>query len=718
MIFVKYLLCLHILLKVMKKQLSLFFSKSQIALQLLFWFLMVSILAIGILMYIAITNINQTVTHELQNNLTAIATRQSEQIKQYINDKEMLVEELASFSDVAVILDKYTKIAAKNPQKLYQFIQKDTTSLRDMQYYKRTFRLEEIFLLNAKGDVVFASNDKPELGLNVKNEDWIKKTQLAKTFDRSIIYLQTQISDFTTYGALDRVTAFISTPIYINKKLIGVLIAQIDNFEIEKIVNDYTGLGQTGESKIVAWLDSQMIFVTKMRHTNDLFVKKDVYKNNKNHPGLLALNGKNDFGFAKDYRGVEVIAYWRYLPALRSGIVVKIDKQEAFLPIYKLQNLLIGFSLLVLVFVIIISILVAGRFSKPIISLTKTAKKLSEGDLAQRANITEKNEIGDLANTFNKMAESIEKQQKELQDYNANLEETVESRTYELKESNEELLQLNEEMQVMLDQLSEQKEEIEHKNTEILSSIHYAKRIQTAMLPTKEDVERLLPSSFIFFHPRDIVSGDFYLVTECENKIFFAAVDCTGHGVPGAFMSMIGNELLNEIIHLKKIVTTDAILYELHHDLIRLLRQTDSENKDGMDIVICAWDKKNNVVEFSGAYNPILYVQNGLLYEIKGTKQPIGGWNPKLLNRHYEKHTIEITSDTMFYLLSDGYQDQFGGERGRKYMIKQLKEVFLNINHLSMEEQQKILALNFFEWLGREKQIDDVLLMGVRIDKV
>ncbi|TAG02726.1 MAG: HAMP domain-containing protein [Cytophagia bacterium] len=702
----------------MRKKLSLFFYKPQIAVQLLFWFLLVGILSIGTLTYVVITNVNQTVINEIQNNLTAIATRQAEQIKQYINDKEMLVEELSSFSDISIILEKYSKIAAKNPQKLYSFVQKDSIVLRDMQYYKRTFGIEEVLLLNVKGDVVFSSTDKPELGLNVRAEAWIKKTEISKIFDRSITYLQTQISDFTTYGALDRVTAFISTPVYNqNRRLIGVLIAQINNTEIEKIVNDYTGLGKTGESKIVAWLDSQMIFVTKIRHTSELFVKKEVYKNNPSHPGLLALQGKSNFGITKDYRGIEVIAYWRYIPSMRSGIVVKMNKEEAFEPITSLQNILIWTAIIIVIFVIIVSTIVAGRLSKPIRVLTKVAKKLAEGDLSKRVKIKEKNEIGDLAATFNTMAEGIERQQKELQDYNANLEETVENRTYELKESNEELLQLNEEMQVMLDQLSEQKEEIEHKNTEILSSIHYAKRIQTAMLPTKEQIESLLPESFVFFHPRDIVSGDFYLVTETENKVFFAAVDCTGHGVPGAFMSMIGNELLNEIIHLKKIIDTDKILYELHHDLIRLLRQTDSENKDGMDIVLCAWDKVNNIVEFSGAYNPIIYIQNGLLYEIKGTKQPIGGWNPKLSDRNYQKHTIEITSSTMFYLLSDGYQDQFGGEKGRKYMIKNMKEVFLEINHLAMDEQQRILAMNFFEWLGKERQIDDVLLMGVRIDK-
>lgn len=702
----------------MRKKLSLFFYKPQIAVQLLFWFLLVGILSIGTLTYIVITNVNQTVINEIQNNLTAIATRQAEQIKQYINDKEMLVEELSSFSDISIILEKYSKIAAKNPQKLYSFVQKDSIVLRDMQYYKRTFGIEEVLLLNVKGDVVFSSTGKPELGLNVRAEAWIKKTEISKIFDRSITYLQTQISDFTTYGALDRVTAFISTPVYNqNRKLIGVLIAQINNTEIEKIVNDYTGLGKTGESKIVAWLDSQMIFVTKIRHTSELFVKKEVYKKTPSHPGLLALQGKSNFGITKDYRDIEVIAYWRYIPSMRSGIVVKINKEEAFEPITSLQNILIWTAIIIVIFVIIVSTIVAGRLSKPIRVLTKITKKLAEGDLSKRVKIKEKNEIGDLAATFNAMAESIERQQKELQDYNANLEETVENRTYELKESNEELLQLNEEMQVMLDQLGEQKEEIEHKNTEILSSIHYAKRIQTAMLPTKEQIESLLPESFVFFHPRDIVSGDFYLVTETENKVFFAAVDCTGHGVPGAFMSMIGNELLNEIIHLKKIIDTDKILYELHHDLIRLLRQTDSENKDGMDIVLCAWDKVNNIVEFSGAYNPIIYIQNGLLYEIKGTKQPIGGWNPKLSDRNYQKHTIEITSSTMFYLLSDGYQDQFGGEKGRKYMLKNMKEVFLEINHLAMDEQQRTLAMNFFEWLGRERQIDDVLLMGVRIDK-
>jgi serine phosphatase RsbU (regulator of sigma subunit)/PII-like signaling protein len=701
----------------MKRTLNSLLGKPKIVFQLLFWFLLITSTVIGSLMYISVSKINETINHEIKENLTSIARRQSQQIKQYVEDKELLVEEMASFSDIAATLNNYTKKFEKNAEKLFSTIEKDTLVMRDMQYYKRTFGIEEIYLLNKTGDVVFTTIDKPELGLNVKKEKWLQKTEIAKIFDRSITYLQTQVSDFTTYGALDRVTAYISTPIFLKTKLLGVLVAQISNQEIEKIVNNYTGLGNTGESKITAWLDSQMIFVTKMRHTSDLIVKKEVYTKNKNHPGLLALQGKTGFGNAIDYRGKKVIAYWQYLPSLRSGIVVKIDEEEIYQPIKELQNVLMWSTIIISILVVLVSVWVSTLISNPIRKLTKSAKKLAEGELSERVKLKVKNEIGILGSTFNKMAENIERQQKELQDYNTKLEETVEKRTYELKESNEELLQLNEEMQVMLDQLSEKNEEIEYKNQEILSSIHYAKRIQTAMLPSQNDMDNYLPEHFVFFHPRDIVSGDFYFVTQEANKVFFAAVDCTGHGVPGAFMSMIGNELLNEIIHLKHIYEPDKILNELHYDLVKVLRQSDSENKDGMDLVMCVWDKEKNTVEYSGAYNPLIYVQNGLLYEIKATKLPIGGWNPKLVERKYEKHIIEINSPTIFYLLSDGYQDQFGGERGKKYMLKHLKEDILQLYQKPMHQQQSALAMRFFEWLGKEKQIDDVLVMGVKLDK-
>ncbi|TAE46871.1 MAG: GAF domain-containing protein [Cytophagales bacterium] len=284
-----------------------------------------------------------------------------------------------------------------------------------------------------------------------------------------------------------------------------------------------------------------------------------------------------------------------------------------------------------------------------------------------------------------------------------------------------------------------QKEIIEKKNHDITSSINYAKRIQDATMPKVEKVKELIPDSFIFFRPRDIVSGDFYWITESEpepiyedftqgeltqqvlkgyenSKIIFTAADCTGHGVPGAIMSMTGMHLFNEIVELKGITSPDKILYELHKGVRNALKQAETENRDGMDLVLCTIDKKERVVEYSGAKNSLIYIENGELIEIKADKMPIGGLQ-KEAERLFTKHIIKPKSDEpiTFYMLSDGYQDQFGGEDGRKFMIKHLKTLLLQIHSKEMDEQKKILQDTFSDWVFGHKQTDDVLVVGFRV---
>jgi predicted ATPase/GAF domain-containing protein/tRNA A-37 threonylcarbamoyl transferase component Bud32 len=284
-----------------------------------------------------------------------------------------------------------------------------------------------------------------------------------------------------------------------------------------------------------------------------------------------------------------------------------------------------------------------------------------------------------------------------------------------------------------------QKEIIEKKNHDITSSINYAKRIQDATMPKVEKVKELLPESFIFFKPRDIVSGDFYWITETEPepiyeeftqgeltqqvlkgytnpKIIFTAADCTGHGVPGAIMSMTGMHLFNEIVELKGITSPEKILYELHKGVRNALKQAETENRDGMDLVLCSIDKKERIVEYAGAKNSLIYIDNGQLFEVKADKMPIGG-QQKEAERLFTKHIIKPSTDApiTFYMLSDGYQDQFGGEEGRKFMIKHLKTLLLHIHQKDMEEQKAILQTTFNDWVFGHKQTDDVLVVGFRI---
>lgn len=263
--------------------------------------------------------------------------------------------------------------------------------------------------------------------------------------------------------------------------------------------------------------------------------------------------------------------------------------------------------------------------------------------------------------------------------------------------------------------ISEQKHIVEEKNKDITDSINYAKKIQEAILPSKELKYELFPDAFVFFKPRDIVSGDFYWYTEKNGKRIITAVDCTGHGVPGAFMSMIGNTFLTEIIEGKGVTQPSEILSELRYLVIKALKQSDdmTENKDGMDMAILCFDDKNKTVEYAGANNPMWMFRNGECIEYKGDKRPIGYYRGQGLP--FTNHKIDYIKGDCFYIFTDGYADQFGGPNGKKLKYKQLMQFLTSIQNQPMLEQEKILNERFNDWKGSLDQIDDVLIIGVRV---
>ncbi|MFM7024138.1 MAG: PP2C family protein-serine/threonine phosphatase [Flavobacteriales bacterium] len=252
---------------------------------------------------------------------------------------------------------------------------------------------------------------------------------------------------------------------------------------------------------------------------------------------------------------------------------------------------------------------------------------------------------------------------------------------------------------------------VEAAKKNITDSINYARRIQTAILPTSAEMNTLFASSFVLFKPKDIISGDFYWTAESNGKKFIAAADCTGHGVPGALMSMVGNELLNKIVFEKKIHSVESILNELHSDLCAALRQSSTDVKDGMDIVLCSINVSKKEVEFAGAKNALYYIDKGL-QSIPGNREAIGGDN---LSRSFTKHVISYSSDLTLYLCTDGMQDQFGGDKGKKFMIGQLKRTLDKISSLPMEEQKTQLATTLHNWQNEFEQTDDILMIGIKL---
>ncbi len=257
--------------------------------------------------------------------------------------------------------------------------------------------------------------------------------------------------------------------------------------------------------------------------------------------------------------------------------------------------------------------------------------------------------------------------------------------------------------------------EIESKNKDITDSINYASRIQSAILPSVDQFRTHFRNSFVHYRPKDIVSGDFYWVAETETHVFYATADCTGHGVPGGFMSMLGMALLNEVVIERKLTEPGRILDMMRDRIISSLKQKgiSGENKDGMDMVLCRIDRKQTELCFAAANNSLWLFRNGEILEYKADKQPVG--IGAVENKSFNQQTIELNSGDVIYTFTDGYADQFGGPKNKKYKYSQLKQYLIAISSDEMQEQDAKLHREFITWKGIAEQVDDVLLIGIRV---
>ena len=273
------------------------------------------------------------------------------------------------------------------------------------------------------------------------------------------------------------------------------------------------------------------------------------------------------------------------------------------------------------------------------------------------------------------------------------------------------------------EQVVRQKEEIETQNQElevlykhVTDSIKYAKRIQEAILPPDSLVKRVLPNSFVLYKPKDIVSGDFYWMDEKNGKSLFAAVDCTGHGVPGAFMSIVGYNLLKHVVNSNESTSPSEILDRLNEGVSETLHHghQDSQAKDGMDISFCTIDFKKLELEYAGAYNPLYLIREGQLIQTKADKFPIGLFLGEE-KKKFTNHTVQLQKGDSVYIFSDGYADQFGGPNGKKFMANHFRDLLMEVHNEPIEKQKEVLNKTIEEWRGPLDQVDDILVIGLKI---
>jgi phosphoserine phosphatase RsbU/P len=348
----------------------------------------------------------------------------------------------------------------------------------------------------------------------------------------------------------------------------------------------------------------------------------------------------------------------------------------------------------ILVFVITMLVLSGVIYRKtkvitlPIKKLVENVDRITNGDLRERAKVTGNNEITRLTEKFNMMIAQLES-------YTYELEEKVKERTIRIEN---------------------QKTEIEEQKKHIMDSIYYARRIQNAILPSFSLIDNYLSDYFILYMPKDIVSGDFYWIHAVDGLLMIAAVDCTGHGVPGAFMSIVGFNQLNFAVNVKKVRSAGSIMDELNAGVVATLNEnkSDSSIKDGMDMALCILDLKVKHVEFAGANNPLLLIRNGEVITYKGDRFPIGAYEGSNLEP-FRNNAIDVKENDCLYLFTDGYPDQFGGPDDKKFMFRRFHALLREVHTLPMAQQKDKLLQRFNEWRGDNEQIDDILIIGIRV---
>jgi len=396
-------------------------------------------------------------------------------------------------------------------------------------------------------------------------------------------------------------------------------------------------------------------------------------------------------------------------------------------PKITLYEIIKGQIIILLCFLILLFIIFILTTRKPKITLKDLRLKatlITNGNHQERVVVTGQNEYSALAEQFNSMVDQLESSQNELIQKSGVIEKNYKM----LHEKNEKITTQKDEIEAQKDEIeaqwdlvTKQKDKILEQKRSITESIQYARQIQTAILPPDEVIKYLLPKHFILFRPRDIVSGDFYWVTHKHGEIIIVVADCTGHGVPGAFMSVLGSALLKDVVNTNDILKANQILDDLREKVILSLRQTgrEGEAKDGMDISLCIINTEKMRLQYAGANNPLYLIRQGTLKEIKPDKMPIG--ISSKAGKSFTNHEMKLCKNDTLYLFTDGYVDQFGGEGGRKFLSKQFKQLLVEVQNNIMVDQKEILNHKLNEWMGltgqygKYDQVDDITVMGIKI---
>ncbi len=659
----------------------------------------------------------------LNKNLQVKATLTDE----VTHDKNsVILTDLYYVSNPNPIGEKHILMSAQDQSSYTKAHEKYHKILRD---FAEKFGYYDIFLIDPEtGNIVYTVYKEVDFATSLIDGPY-KNTNLANAFNAVAKseneHFVNQVDFMPYHPSYNAPSAFIACPIYDNGEKIGVLAFQMPIDKINDIMTNKqnwnnVGLGNTGETYIVGEdykIRNQSRFLIEdsvdyFKMLSDIGEDKKTIAQIKNYHSSIglqtvkttgteeALKGVNDTKIFPDYRGVSVLSAYKPLsiPDMHWVLMSEIDEEEAFEQVTALRNnMVVGFICLLLV-VFAVSYVVSKQITKPLNELTFEALELANGNLEVEVKTAGKDEIGMLASSFKKMQASINKLILDLKDINHSLEDKVKERTEEVMK---------------------QKDLLEEKQKEIVDSIHYARRIQTTILPGNEYLGKNLPDFFVLFKPQSIVSGDFYWATRVVKKVddkvvgerfYLAVCDSTGHGVPGAFMSILNISFLNEAINEKQIEAPNEILDYVRKRLIKNLSHEGGQ--DGMDGTVICFDKMKNTITYASAHNAPIMVRDKSIIELKADKMPIG---KGIITDPFTLHEIDHKKGDTIYFYTDGFADQFGGPKGKKFKYKTLNALLVENSELPLNKQAEMLLNAFTDWKGQLEQIDDVCVFAVRL---
>jgi sigma-B regulation protein RsbU (phosphoserine phosphatase) len=643
-------------------------------------------------------------------------------VKKGIDDKNSMlaneVTKILRFQDIAVnIIDvEFTNRFKDLSSKLIHeyFASTDDISKVDLRAIASKIGMdsvnEDIYVISANG-IIVNTTFRDDLGANLFSYGGVFKRYLVNIIDSG----KFKSDLFAIEAKTKRPKKYSYQPTIDNKYII-----ELGGYskKVEEIIQAIEDVKSELKSETEGIIDVELYFMadgpfsmnkdalfveSQEKNLLNAFLKKDT-------TSFTEKVGKSWYQYQYIYQERANLSE-KPMSSLYKGSVIRIiSDRTSQKMLFKTE--VIRFTAVFLFTMIIVSILMYRKtkvITNPIKNLVDNVDRITNGNLRERAEVSGNNEITRLSEKFNMMIAQLES-------YYYELEEKVKERTLKIEKQKEEIESQRDALAEKNTMLNEAYTEIEEQKKHIMDSIYYARRIQTAILPSFGLLDKYLKNYFIFYMPKDIVSGDFYWMSATSGLVMIAAVDCTGHGVPGAFMSIVGFNQLNNAVSVKKARKASDILNELNRGVIQTLNENTGESsiKDGMDMTLCVFDFKNKKVDFAGANNPIIHIRDNNMSKIKGDRFPIGAF-VEGQDQLFANNEIKLADGDMIYLFSDGYADQFGGPENKKFFTKRFEQLLFDIHNEPLEQQKELLKTTLYDWMGNNDQVDDILVIGIKV---